>query len=544
MFKKIFPVLIILMMASSSLAISSDPLDIGVGARPLGMGKAFAGMAPSSNSLFLNPSGIAGVTGLSVMSMSGKLLQDVNYTTLGFVYPLPLGTLGVGYVSSGSEGFPITRRVGTSIETYDSTNYSNTVYVVSYALPLTLLSNRLAFLSRYDFVNDISVGTSLKYYTQGFSNLTGVMQDATGSGMDLDLALTYRPNPTYSFGATLQNALPVDLGGKFVWARNDVEEGIPAVLKVGGAVNVLGKNGLRQFRDQELVCALDLDTYVKNNKPGVWHMGLEWWPIEMLAVRLGLDQQASAVQVDTNLTAGIGLKYTNFTFDYAYHQYGDVSENTVHYFSLGYLGEKVAKIVEEVKPVAPTPKPAPIPVPQPETGLKSFIDVPAGYWAKAPIEQLATAGIISGYPDGTFQPEKTLSRAELCTLLIKSSKIAVEPLGWSTFSDLPTTHWAAPYVEAATILDLVGGYPDGTFKPNKALSRAEAVKIIVVFEEKEIIESIESPFPDVELTHWAANYINTAKEAGILEYLMGQNFEPNRQLTRAEATEMLYRAGL
>ncbi len=522
MIKRILLITAGLLISTTAFGISFDPLSVGVGARPLGMGKAFAGMPASGNNLFINPSGISGVSNPTIISMNGKLLQDINYTTIGVVYPFAYGTLGMGYVSAGIDSIPITRVLGTSIEAYDSTNYGSSVYVASYAAPVP----------RFAFLDGLSFGASLKYYVQGFSNLTGVMDDATGTGFDMDLALSYRPDPVFCLGATLQNALPASLGGKFTWQKNHVEEGIPAVLKLGASVKVLGKNGLRQFRDQELTFALDSDLYVKQNRPGVWHMGLEWWPVEILALRLGLDQQSSTVQVDNNLTAGVGIKYAGFSFDYAYHQYGEVSENVTHYFSLGY--ELIPRPVTPPKKVAPPPA---IPVP-----AAMFKDVPVGYWAKGPIESLAAAGIISGYPDGTFQPEKTLSRAELCTLLMKTKEPKSGKTEKPAFKDVSEKHWAASYIAQAAGEGMVGGYPDGTFRPNQSLTRAEAVKILVAFAGIKTAKVTERPFPDVAVTHWATPFISAAKNAGILDYLAGKDFVPNRELTRAEAAEMISKA--
>lgn len=523
MFKKVSILLVGLLVSTSAFGISSDPLEIGVGARPLGMGRAYVAMP---DNFLINPSSISKINGLNLTSMSGKILQEVNYVTVGIANPFSFGTLALGYIGSGIGSIPITRMVGNTVETYDSTDYSNNVIVLSYATPV----NSVAFMPSFDIFNDVSVGTSLKLYSQGFSNTTGSMEGATGSGMDMDMALSYTPDAPYSVGLNLQNALPASMGGKFTWKKNNVEEGIAAVLKVGGALKILGQNALRQLGDHDLTLALDLDNYISSTKPSVYHVGLEWWPVQMFALRLGIDQQSSTAQVNNDLTAGAGVKYSGFTFDYAYHQYGDVSDNTTHYFSMGYIGgeEKPTEIVK--LPVA-------------EKKLKTFRDVPNGYWAKYPIEYLATAGVIGGYPDGTFKPEKALSRAELCTLLIKAKGTKISKPTSSIFPDLPANHWAAPYVAAAVSQKLVLGYPDGTFKPKKSLTRAEAVKIIASFDGLKTPKATVAPFPDVPTTHWAAPFIQAAKQAGLLQYLKGKNFEPNKRLSRAEAAEMIFKTG-
>jgi S-layer homology domain len=504
------------LLVVGSTAISFDPLEIGVGARPMGMGRAYSALP---GNFFVNPSSIATIKNFNLLSMNANLLQNVNYTVMGVANPFTFGTLAVGYVSSGVASIPLTRLSGSTIEVYGQTDYSNNVILATYALPANYLTGQLPFLSEVDFFNYMDFGTNLKLYSQGFSNLTGAMASAKGSGMDMDFGINYDPSNPFIFGLTLQNALPMSMGGKFTWEKNNVEEGIPALLKLGSAYD---------WKERNLIFSLDYDKYVTLNRPAVFHAGVEWQAAPMLALRLGIDQQSSSVQVDNNLTGGVGLNFRGFTFDYAYHQYGEITENTAHYISLGYVGETSPV-------VAATPKLAPA-----KKGI-SFSDVPNGYWSKQAIIRLATLGIINGYPDGTFRPEKTLSRAELCTLLIKAKRTRTRTPNKPIFTDLALNHWATPYIAAAVNAKLVTGYPDGTFQPNKALSRAEAVKIVAVFDRLPTGTVAGNPFPDVKAGHWAAPYILAAKNAGLLNYLQGKNFEPNRKLARAEAAEILYR---
>ena len=84
-------------------------------------------------------------------------------------------------------------------------------------------------------------------------------------------------------------------------------------------------------------------------------------------------------------------------------------------------------------------------------------------------------GIANGYLDGTFRPEQPVSRAELVKLI--ASYFTVEG-GTSPFPDVPDGHWAAEVVSFAAEEGWVSGYPDGTFRPDAPVSRAEAVKIL------------------------------------------------------------------
>ncbi len=534
--------------ASGESAIA-DPSEIGVGARPLGMGKAFVGIADDGSAVFLNPAGLANFKTWKMTSMSGTILQDVNYIVVGAASPFQFGTLGIGYINVGVPSIPITTLTGggTPEFTGDYTDYNAGLFFLSYG-------SKLDRFLPWDFARDVAVGASAKVFLQGFSGGGATLEGASGTGIDMDLGLQYTPARWARLGVNLINTLPMSLGGKFVWPKNamrdePLEESIPMLVKVGGAVEVWGEEGLHRADGQELTIALDLDVHPGLSRPSVWHLGAEWRPTKALALRAGVDQKPAAttsgVGIENNLTAGVGIKYGGFTFDYAYHQYGELTENVTHYFSLGFVGDeelerKKEKIEEVVGKTAAAPKPAVVSVVKPKPALKAFIDVPKGYWAKEAIEYLATIGVIGGYPDGTFRPDEPLTRAEFSAILIRAKEVEPQEILENPFPDLSSTHWAAKYVKSASDMKLVSGYPDGTFKPGKSVSRAEGVVIIVRFAEVPSPKGVTTaPFSDLSLGHWATPSVWAAVEAGMLDYLSGGNFEPNKELTRAEVTEML-----
>jgi hypothetical protein len=176
--------------------------------------------------------------------------------------------------------------------------------------------------------------------------------------------------------------------------------------------------------------------------------------------------------------------------------------------------------------------------------LVSFTDVTGDYWAKRPIEALATLNIITGYPGGIFKPEGDITRAEICALLMKSRVASLgSPVAAASFKDVPKKHWAAKLIAQAVAAGLAKGYPGKLFKPNGKISRAEGVTIIARFADLTIAggKLVETPYPDLPGRHWSALDVTAAKEGGILNYLAGKRFEPNKNLTRAEVAEMLYR---
>jgi hypothetical protein len=534
----------------SAFASVADPSEIGVGARPLGMGKAFVGIANDGNAIYLNPAGLADFKTLKITSMSGTMLQDVQYLIIGAASPFKFGTLGIGYINVGIPRIPMTTLTGAGTPEFtgDYTDYNAGLFFLSYG-------SRLDRFLPWDFAKDVAVGASAKIFLQGFTGGGASIEGASGTGLDMDFGLQYKPVKWGSLGVNLINALPMSLGGKFTWpprgSRTEVyEDSIPMLMKVGGAIKVWGDDGIERFGDNELIVALDMDIHPTAPRPSLGHLGVEWLPVKSLALRLGVDQKPAATEsgvgIESNLTGGVGVKHAGFTFDYAYHQYGDLSENVTHFFSLGFVGdeereEKIKRMEEIIRPTSfTTTEPVIKSTVKQKPSLKTFSDVPKGYWAKDAIEYLATLGIIGGYPDGTFRPENPLTRAELSTILVRGRGIEPSAVKDDPYPDLPADHWASRYVKAGSDLKLVSGYPDGMFKAGKKVSRAEAVVVIMRFAEAPMKKGITSPsFPDLSISHWASPAVWTALDAGMLDYLNGSNFEPNRLVTRAEVTEML-----
>ena len=111
----------------------------------------------------------------------------------------------------------------------------------------------------------------------------------------------------------------------------------------------------------------------------------------------------------------------------------------------------------------------------PDSGMGpcSYADVPASQWYAKAVTALCRLGL---FDDGSqFRPEDVITRAEFVDLLVR---LQPEAQGQAVFSDVPAWHWAARQIGAAVQLGWINGYPDGTFKPDKGLSRAEACTII------------------------------------------------------------------
>ena len=105
-----------------------------------------------------------------------------------------------------------------------------------------------------------------------------------------------------------------------------------------------------------------------------------------------------------------------------------------------------------------------------------YTDVKLTAWYNNAVSTLSNAGIITGYPDGTFRPDAPITRAEFAAIAARFSEVIYN--GGNSFTDVPENHWAARFIALAEHLGWITGYPDGTFKPNQAITRAEAMTLI------------------------------------------------------------------
>ena len=107
-----------------------------------------------------------------------------------------------------------------------------------------------------------------------------------------------------------------------------------------------------------------------------------------------------------------------------------------------------------------------------------FPDVPNSHWAACDIDKLAINDVVVGYPDGFFKPNKYISRAEFATMLVKGFNLNCDMGRTSMFKDVSVNNWANPAIAKAVDEDLLRGYPDRTFKPHENVTRVEALTSI------------------------------------------------------------------
>lgn len=134
-----------------------------------------------------------------------------------------------------------------------------------------------------------------------------------------------------------------------------------------------------------------------------------------------------------------------------------------------------------------------------------FPDVREGTWYIDIIAEAAARGFISGFEDGTFRPEETLTREQFAAMVVRLA--GIEPVEGQTFDDVEESRWSAASINAAAEKGIISGYVDGSFLPENPIRRSEAVRMANVatgrIPDRELIDTIPCPYTDLPYDHWA-----------------------------------------
>ena len=146
------------------------------------------------------------------------------------------------------------------------------------------------------------------------------------------------------------------------------------------------------------------------------------------------------------------------------------------------------------------------------TGIKAdYADLQQTHWAYDEIQQVIQSGLMKGYPDGQFKPDQRMTRAELAAIAFALKDLSAAA-GWS-YTDTQD-HWAEQMIEAVRTAGLMNGYPDGSFRPNNTVTRAEVVVLM-----NRLLDRGAAPaasvqtWSDVSPNHWAFEEIEAASAA-------------------------------
>ena len=150
---------------------------------------------------------------------------------------------------------------------------------------------------------------------------------------------------------------------------------------------------------------------------------------------------------------------------------------------------------------------------------------------------------IVGYPDGLVHPEKNITRAEVATIFFRMLLDESREDFWAQenwFFDVMPTDWFNNAVSTLANANLITGYPDGNYRPNANITRAEFATIAIRFFLEEDVEITENNLSDVK-GHWAEANIDLAYALNLINGYPDGTFRPDQQITRAEAMTIVNR---
>lgn len=145
---------------------------------------------------------------------------------------------------------------------------------------------------------------------------------------------------------------------------------------------------------------------------------------------------------------------------------------------------------------------------------------------------------MKGYSNGTFRPDQAMTRAEMAAVLSRVHAGQKETVQTIKYTDMSDFGWAANEIQQATTAGLMTGYKDGTFRPNKLITRAEMAAIVARW--MDLSGDPSSPFTDTE-GHWSAQNIAQVQKAGYMKGMPDRSFRPDQYVSRAEAVTLINR---
>ena len=177
-----------------------------------------------------------------------------------------------------------------------------------------------------------------------------------------------------------------------------------------------------------------------------------------------------------------------------------------------------------------------------------FTDVPSDFWAANSISTVTKANLMKGYSDGTFRPNQPMTREEVAALFNNITDDGTAAFLSSKFKDITSDRWSALAIESVARKNIISGYGDNTYKPEKYMSRQEFAVVADNYihylgyttEDPTALDSIA--YGDQKfVAPWAQDAVRELAYLGFTNYAPGTLFNPEKYVTRAEAAEIAYR---
>lgn len=170
----------------------------------------------------------------------------------------------------------------------------------------------------------------------------------------------------------------------------------------------------------------------------------------------------------------------------------------------------------------------------------SFTDISSSHWAYDSVIHLAEKFILNGYLDGTFKPESNITRAEFAKIIVSATG-SIDPYALSTFNDVSNGDWYYSYVSTAYSMGYITGYPDGSFRPNDNITRADICTIVnrVLKAENTSVSAFKD---DSSIPSYAKDAVYALNSKGVINGYQDGTFAPLTFATRAQTAKIIYGA--
>ena len=203
----------------------------------------------------------------------------------------------------------------------------------------------------------------------------------------------------------------------------------------------------------------ELETFARENTPSRFRE-FYWGNTQEVEVA-GYNAWNARFSTMTGQREETWISVGTFTYSIGYRARNEEYFETDHFFYEDFL--------DSVKITPPTSNPNPTP--------SLFADVSDTHPYAEAIAWAKSTGVIGGYPDGTFQPDRTVNRAEFLKIILEDLGSDIPESAPLNFSDVDSAAWYAPYISLGKRAGIVEGYPDGTFRPEQTVNTAEALKM-------------------------------------------------------------------
>ncbi|MDD4548889.1 MAG: S-layer homology domain-containing protein [Syntrophomonadaceae bacterium] len=349
---------------------------------------------------------------------------------------------------------------------------------------------------KIDVNNDLVIWT--KHFTQFIAYTAKTVSDSPGGGPggggSTGTTITTKGGSVEKYSATIDipaNAVAKTIKVKVEKVRDTSDLTMPQKSKLVGDVLEITKNKSGSFKKPVTITIKYRQSQVDTDK---YDLAIYW-----LNEKTDTWEKLDNIKVD--------LKN------------GKVSGEIDHFTKFALIAIEKEEIIDDV--VTPTPV--------------VLTDI-AGHWAEANIKNLVALEAIAGYPDKTFKPDNTITRAEFAKVLVEAFEL--ETAGGKVFNDT-ANHWAKDYIAVAAANGIVNGYSDTQFGPDDLITR-EQMAVMIVKAAKLTAATDETAFADnAKISAWAKGAVATATQNNIIKGYPDNTVKPQGSATRAEAVTVI-----